>query len=52
VVAVSVLEAVLMWACLLAIPAVFPIEGETATEIGDWPNAGLRIFHMTRLRIR
>ena len=51
VAAVPVFEAVLIWAYLLAIPAVFLIEDETATETGDWPIA-CRIEDATLLQVR
>jgi hypothetical protein len=51
VAAVPVFEAALIWAYLLAIPAVFLIEGETATEIGDWPTV-CRIEDATLVPVR
>ncbi len=51
VAAVPAFEVALTWAYLLAIPGLFLIESETATEIGDWPIA-CRIEDATLLQVR
>ncbi len=51
VAAVPAFEVALTWAYLFAIPGVFLIEAETATEIGDWP-AVCRIEDATLIQVR
>ena len=51
VAAAPAFEVALTWAYLFAIPGIFLIEAETATEIGDWPPA-CRIEDATLLQLR
>ena len=51
VMAVPAFEVAVTWAYLFAIPGVFLIETETATESGDWPSA-CRIEDATLLQLR
>jgi hypothetical protein len=51
VAAVPAFEIALTWGYLFAIPGIFLIEAETATEIGDWPPA-CRIEDATLLQLR